>query len=355
MNEAETTLKRKIEESIKTFHQLYEKFISSKNGLNLKCHNHIQEVRFQLDLHREKLKEKIDEICIEMIEKTKKIEASYLKRFLKESETSLEPFEIKNVDEKLNASEVKFRDPNLLIESIQEINLKQKESIDKIQSNLNEIRQINEHLKSNNEFKPSMYFNQDLFGELSLNYYSSSDPFKSQILTGRQQSELIKLCEFNPQYGFKLLYRASEHGFGSKVFHSKCDGHANTLTILKASESSFIFVGFTKAIWDDSADYRSDPNAFLFSLTNKDNKPYRMKIDPYAIFSAFDCGPSFGLDISICSDSNKNTNSFSDLEDVYKHPRYAFETNEAETHLAGSYKFQLSEIEVYQKEDWQDN
>ena len=68
------------------------------------------------------------------MKRQKKIEASYLKRFLKESKTSLEPFEIKNFDEKLNASEVKFRDPNLLIESIQEINLNKKSQ--KIQFNL---------------------------------------------------------------------------------------------------------------------------------------------------------------------------------------------------------------------------
>ncbi len=35
----------------------------------------------------------------------------------------------------------------------------------------------------------------------------------------------------------------------------------------------------------------------------------------------------------------------------YLHPQYAQGTNEAETFLAGSYKFQLDEIEVYQKEE----
>ena len=61
-----------------------------------------------------------------MIEQTKRFEASYLKSFLKESETFLKPFAIKNVDEKLNALEETFRDPNLLIGSIQVMNLKKK-------------------------------------------------------------------------------------------------------------------------------------------------------------------------------------------------------------------------------------
>ena len=38
-----------------------------------------QEFRFQIDEHRERLKEKIDDVALEMIEQTKKCEAEYLK------------------------------------------------------------------------------------------------------------------------------------------------------------------------------------------------------------------------------------------------------------------------------------
>ncbi len=41
---------------------------------------------------------------------------------------------------------------------------------------------------------------------------------------------------------------------------------------------------------------------------------------------------------------------YSNLGCSYKHPQYAYETNEAKSFLAGSHKFQLDEIEVYQKE-----
>ena len=57
LSKEEILLKKKIEESIKVFFEMYEEFILSKNGLDLDCHNHFQEIRFQLDLHREKLKE----------------------------------------------------------------------------------------------------------------------------------------------------------------------------------------------------------------------------------------------------------------------------------------------------------
>ncbi len=42
-------------------------------------------------------------------------------------------------------------------------------------------------------------------------------------------------------------------------------------------------------------------------------------------------------------------NSFSDLGSDYRHPQYTKGTKEAKTFLAGSNKFQLAEIEVYEK------
>ena len=85
--------------------------------------------------------------------------------------------------------------------------------------------------------------------------------FKSQILTDQQFFESIKLCEFSPTDKWSLLYSGTRDGFGTNDFHSRCDGHANTLTILKAKESSHIFCGFTTAEWDCLRGYKSDPNA----------------------------------------------------------------------------------------------
>ncbi len=101
----------------------------------------------------------------------------------------------------------------------------------------------------------------------------------SQILKDNQPSELIKLCEFSLKDKWTLLYRGTRDGFRAVDFHSKCDNHKNTLTILKAHGSSYIFGGFTSVTWNGSGQYKSDPNAFLFSLTNKDNQPFKMRLN----------------------------------------------------------------------------
>jgi protein sidekick len=184
------------------------------------------------------------------------------------------------------------------------------------------------------------------------------DPFRSLILINKQPFDLLKLCEFNSNHNFKLCYRASEHGFGSKYFHSKCDGLSNTLTIFKASKTEFIFGGFTSAIWEscESGIFKLDPNAFLFSLTNKDNQPCKMNIEidrnQYAIYCNSKFGPTFG-DCDICltdKASNTSIKFSSDLGNTYNHIQHAYGTNEAQSFLAGENNFDLMEIEVFKKE-----
>ena len=62
--------------------------------MELECYNHFQEVRRQIDLHREKLKEKIDDIYMNMIEETKVFETSYLKSLNEKFTSSYQKLEI---------------------------------------------------------------------------------------------------------------------------------------------------------------------------------------------------------------------------------------------------------------------
>ncbi len=101
---------------------------------------------------------------------------------------------------------------------------------------------------------------------------------------------------------------------------------------------------------------KDDPNAFIFSLINKENKPLKMSLcdeEDGGIRCNNSVGPVFGgneghSDLVINLDkSNKNTYSYSHLGHYYEHPDYEFESDEAENFLAGSKQFQVSEIEVY--------
>jgi hypothetical protein len=145
------------------------------------------------------------------------------------------------------------------------------------------------------------------------------------------------------------LYRASEHGFSARNFHSKCDDHANTLTVIKTT-NGYIFGGYTQQLWNSTGGYKTDNHAFIFSLVNKDNSPIKMKVkaSEKAIGCASFHGPESGkLDIFIDKDSNSNEKSLSDLGQSYQHPKYQPGTNESHNFLAGSRKFKVAEIEVF--------
>jgi len=291
----------------------------------MNVHNHFQEIRFKLDENREKLKAKIDDIYTVMAERTKRFEAAYLKSLEDQLYASLKAIETKSIEQSLKETEEAFRNPNLLIESIREMQREQEEAIARLKFKLDEQSQVKVNLVKKNQFTPSVSFRQDSFGLLRLNRYSNKDPFKSQILSGRQPSELIKLCEFSLKDKWTLLYSGTRDGFGAADFHSKCDDHKNTLTILKAKGTSYIFGGFTSINWNGSGQYKSDPNAFLFSLTNKDNQPCKIRqINTIkSIFCHSGSGPTFGggADLHICSYANKSAGSYSKLCHSYQHPQ----------------------------------
>ncbi len=107
---------------------------------------------------------------------------------------------------------------------------------------------------------------------------------------------------------WNLQYRATTDAFSEEDFHRKCDGIVNTLTIIK-SEHGNIFGGFTEKAWGSTSEYVLDPEAYIFSLVNKENKPFKVVCTYGAI--AIDCDSSFGpifgsggLDFCIASGSN---------------------------------------------------
>ena len=151
-----------------------------------------------------------------------------------------------------------------------------------------------------------------------------------------------------------MKYRASRDGFSSENWSSKCNGIRNTLTIIKSNNGN-VFGGFTEK--GCSTGQVIDPNAFIFSLINEEEKPFKAMFsnthDGYKNYSTY--GQSFGYnssgyyDIYIASNSNTNQSCSSDLGYSYRHPEYQAGTTRALSILAGSQKFQTVEIEVFAK------
>jgi BTB/POZ domain-containing protein KCTD9 len=175
---------------------------------------------------------------------------------------------------------------------------------------------------------------------------------ESFILSEKNQiKELFSLCEFQFSKKWNLIYRSSRDSFVASSFHSKCDNKPNTLIIIKSTNGN-VFGGYTEQSWNQTYFIESDRNSFLFSLINQLNKPIKMKWSrSFGICCNSNHGPIFGVnDLYIADKSNQNTSSYSDLGASFNHPDYTYGSDEAKSFLAGSYNFQISEIEVFTKE-----
>ena len=359
LSDEEKSLKKFLKDSIQNFFKIQEKLEQNKNDSMLVGHNHFLEIRRKIDLQREELKEEIDKISLAMIDQVKGMEALYVSQF----ENSLPRIDFGTLENEIENLNNKFREVNLPIDSIKQILLEREQSISKLNSKLERINKIKETLIQSNTFKPNLAFEKESFGHLDLVKYLD-DPFKSQILSFTQSLELIQLCEFSSEQKWRLIYRGSQHGFKAKDFHENCDGKADTLTLIRSSGCSNIFGGYTYVTWDSISKNKADVDAFIFSLTNKDNQSYKIKVNDSnkAIYCNSNWGPVYGGsinpagnriirgDIRVTDNCNLNEESASFLSDNYKHPKYLYGTIEAASFLAGSPKFKVDEIEVYQKE-----
>ena len=111
-------------------------------------------------------------------------------------------------------------------------------------------------------------------------------------MNDKLKESLIKLCDFKYSQKWRLIYRASDHGYLGRDFHSKCNSIKNTITIIQTIDN-FIFGGYTDKAWSGEAGYIRDDKAFLFSLVNKIMYPLRIECsDPkHAIYN--NSGPFF--------------------------------------------------------------
>lgn len=153
----------------------------------------------------------------------------------------------------------------------------------------------------------------------------------------------------------KLLYRASRDGFTGKVFHSKCDNKANTITIIK-NNLNYVFGGYTSSAWNSHSVTVSDANAYIFSLRRNGIskcEKFAIKQAQDAVYSCSNYGPVFGggyADIFIINKSNVNFGSCTNFGDSYQLPDgYTKGCENTKSYLAGNYNQWVTvEIEVYQ-------
>jgi hypothetical protein len=177
----------------------------------------------------------------------------------------------------------------------------------------------------------------------------------------RIMSDIPKIfAEFRGKL-FSLLWRGSRDGFSASKFHGRCDGQANTLTLIFDTNGN-IFGGFTPLQWEslvwnrkagnENNTFKTDENqkSFVFTLKNPHNFPARkfaLKADKKdrAIICDSEFGPFFPGGFCVSDNCNTNIESRAGMFGLC----YTNDTGlDRETFLAGSRSFQVKEIEVFE-------
>jgi hypothetical protein len=119
------------------------------------------------------------------------------------------------------------------------------------------------------------------------------------------------LAEFRRKR-FSLLWRGGRDGFGAHDFHRRCDGHANTVTVILDTDGN-IFGGFTPVEWEYHKGDKVDESlrSFLFTLRNPHNFSawrFALKAEKknVAVVCYSDWGPDF-WDIDVSDNCNAST------------------------------------------------
>uniref|UniRef100_A0A146KZ69 BTB/POZ domain-containing protein 19 n=3 Tax=Lygus hesperus TaxID=30085 RepID=A0A146KZ69_LYGHE len=151
-----------------------------------------------------------------------------------------------------------------------------------------------------------------------------------------------------PKQVWRLVYRASSHGYSAESFHRNCDGVAPTFVIVRGTCGE-ICGGMSDVPWGKTnlkGHYVPSERAFLFTLSNNQDQP-PIKFDivkkPFGICYHPDCGPIFGAgaDLFISSNCNTNMDSYSNLPHSYDGE------NASCSILMGDYNFTVVDYEVF--------
>ncbi|XP_047739160.1 uncharacterized protein LOC108682676 isoform X2 [Hyalella azteca] len=181
---------------------------------------------------------------------------------------------------------------------------------------------------------------------VSLKFFAGSQILVNE-LTSMQR--LLNSWYGSSKQMWRLVYRASTHGYSAEAFHRHCDGTAPTFVIVTGQQGE-VCGGYSDIAWGKTnikGRYVPSDKSFLFSLVNpQDAPPTKFPVikKMFAICYHPDCGPIFGAgaDLFISSNCHQNLESYSNLPHSYERGDTAVPIT-----LMTDYNFSVVDYEVF--------
>ena len=163
LSNEEKSIKHAIQELIQKLEQLQYDVRLKENNMELTSFDHFTEIRRQIDIQREELKNKIDEIALRMIDQANEREKAYQLK-LKESISVIIDTDIKQFSQLLMRE---FRDPDLLVDKVKLLQIKHEQNVKDFQTRISDFDSLGNEIKLL-EFVPKQEFQEYEFGGLKL-------------------------------------------------------------------------------------------------------------------------------------------------------------------------------------------
>ena len=117
-------------------------------------------------------------------------------------------------------------------------------------------------------------------------------PYEGSLLDKTDLDFTLSLFP-TPVKQLKMLFSGRRDGMEGSIFHSKCNGHGDTLTVMKGN--GHIFGGYAKPQWNSSGTYMADNTKSSFLFTCRSHTKHPLTANPQnAIFGYSNYGPTFG-------------------------------------------------------------
>ena len=187
----EKAMKREIEKLCNEFQLLYDQLQHEQAAFEVSSYNHFAEIKHQIDLQREELKDKIDKISLAMITRVEQYEAFYK---LKLDENRC----FKEFNGETNYFEDEFRKVDLTIERAHQLQAKYEANVKALQDKMTNLKLVNEQMKKCS-FEAKKDFDISSFGSLYLRnlkrYLASSSADKTIKLWDLETNQCIRTLE----------------------------------------------------------------------------------------------------------------------------------------------------------------
>lgn len=151
-----------------------------------------------------------------------------------------------------------------------------------------------------------------------------------------------------PKQSWRLIFRASTHGYSAETFHRHCDGVCPTMVLVLGTHGE-ICGGYSDVPWGKTSvkgRYMASDKAFLFTLVNNQEMPptkFNVVKKMFAIAHHSEFGPIFGAGADLCIANNCSANM-----DSYSNLPHSYDGDGAcSSVLMGDYNFTVLDYEVF--------